>query len=151
MTVTFNIPVSLTVFKALTARLEEGQTHDDVLRELLQLDSPAEPERPNPLAHLEDISVGVARGISGPGNGFHSRGLWLPNGTQLRARYKQRLHEARIESGRWIDSSGNEHNSPSAAATAITSTNVNGLRFWEAKRPTDIGWRRLEAFVEDKR
>jgi hypothetical protein len=151
MPVTFNIPVGLAVFKALTAMLEEGQTHDDVLRELLQLDSPAEPEKANPFAHLEDISVHVARGIGGAASGFHSRGLWLPNGTQLRARYKGKLFEARIASGKWMDSAGKEHSSPSAAATAITSTNVNGLRFWEAKRPTDSGWRRLEAFVEDKR
>lgn len=151
MSVSFNIPVSLAVFKALTSKLEEGQTHDDVLRELLKLDSLAEPEKPNPFAHFEDFSVSVARGIGGAVNGFHSRGLWLPNGTQLRARYKGQLFKARIASGKWIDSAGEEHSSPSAAATAITSTNVNGLRFWEAKRPRDNGWRRLEAFVEDKR
>ena len=151
MAITFNIPVSLTVFKALTARLEEGQTHDDILRELLQLDSPAEPERHNPFAHFEEVSVGIARGIGGAMGGFHSRGLWLPSGTQLRSRYKGKLYEARIAGTKWLDSTGEEHSSPSAAATAITSTNVNGLRFWEAKRPTDSGWRRLEAFVEDKR
>lgn len=151
MSITFNIPVTLPVFKALTAMLEEGQTHDDVLRDLLKLDSPAEPEKPNPFAHLEEFSVNIARGIGGAVGGFHSRGLWLPNGTQLRARYKGQLFEAQIDSGKWIDSAGNEHNSPSAAASAVTSTNVNGLRFWDAKRPTDTGWRRLEAFVEDKR
>ena len=151
MPVTFNIPVSLTVFKALTALLEEGQTHDDILRDLLQLDSPAELEKPNPFAQFEEISSNLARGIGGAVGGFHSRGLWLPNGTLLRARYKGRLYEARIAEAKWIDSTGGEQSSPSAAATAITSTNVNGLRFWEAKRPTDNGWRRLEAFVTDKR
>lgn len=151
MAVTFNVPVGLAVFKALTARLEEGQTHDDVLRDLLQLESPAEPERPNPFAQFEEVTASVAQGIGGAVAGFHSRGLWLPNGTQLRARYKGQLHQAQIASGKWIDEDGVDHNSPSAAATAITSTNVNGLRFWEAKRPTDNGWRRLEAFVADKR
>jgi len=147
----FNIQVSLDVFKELTARLQEGQTHDDVVRELLELDSVAEPEPPNPFEHLDQFSTGIMRGLGGPASGFHSRGLWLPNGTQLRARYKQRLYQAQIADGKWVDSKGNEFSSPSAAATAITLTNVNGLRFWEAKRPTDNGWRRLEAFVADKR
>ena len=147
----FNILVSVDVFKALTAKLEEGRNHDDVIRELLELDSLAEPEPPNPFEHFERISTNLARGIGGAVGGFHSRGLWLPNGTELRARYKQRVYEARIADGQWIDADGNEHNSPSAAANSITSTTVNGLRFWEAKRPTDKGWRRLEAFVADKR
>lgn len=150
MIVKHSIQVSLAAYKALTAKLEEGQTYDDVIRELLQLDSDAEAEPPHPLSHFEDVTSGFVRGFVGPAGGFHSRGLWLPNGTELRARYKQQLYQARIEEGKWIDVDGNEHNSPSAAANAVTSTTVNGLRFWEAKRPTDGGWRRLEALVPDK-
>jgi hypothetical protein len=108
-------------------------------------------ERPNPFEHFDEITGNITRGLGGPEAGFYSRGLWLPNGTRLRARYKQRLFEARIADGKWVDTVGNEHTSPSAAAAAITSTNVNGLHFWEAKRPTDHGWRRLQAFVADKR
>ena len=37
MSASFNISVSLEVFKKLTAMLEEGQSHDDVIRELLRL------------------------------------------------------------------------------------------------------------------
>lgn len=151
MAVTFNIQVSLDVYKALTSRLEEGQTHDDIIRELLELDSVTELERPNPFEHVQEVTSTLARSLSGPGAGFYSRDLWLPNGTNLRARYKQRLYEARIADGKWIGSDGIEQTSPSAAASAITSTNVNGLHFWEAKRPTDNGWRRLQAFVADKR
>jgi hypothetical protein len=151
MPVSFNIQVSLAVFKALTSRLEEGQTHDDVIRELLELDSVTELEPPNPFERFEDITGNFTRSFGGPESGFYSRGLWLPNGTLLRARYKQRLYEARIADGKWLDADGNEHTSPSAAASAITSTNVNGLHFWEAQRPTDSGWRRLQAFVADKR
>ena len=151
MAVTFNIQVSLAVFKALTSRLEEGQTHDDIIRDLLELDSVTELEPPNPFESMQEVTSNFTRALGGPEAGFYSRGLWLPNGTLLRARYKQRLYEARIAQGKWIGSDGVEHGSPSAAATAITSTNVNGLHFWEAKRPTDNGWRRLQAFAADKR
>ena len=150
MIVQHSIKIGLAAYKALTARLEEGQTYDDVIRELLQLDSDAEPEPPRPFAHIDEVSSGFVRGFVGPAGGFHSRGLWLPNGTELRARYKQQLYQARIEDGKWIDFDGNEHSSPSAAANAVTATTVNGLRFWEGKRPTDGGWRRLEAFVPNK-
>jgi hypothetical protein len=146
----FPINVSLAVFKALTARLHEGQTHDDVIRDLLEIDSIAEPELPSPFEGVGAIAEAISRGMHARVGGFHSRGLWLPDGTQLRARYKQKLYSAEISGGQWIDDAGGEHPSPSAAASAITSTNVNGLRFWEAKRPTDNGWCRLEALAGGK-
>ena len=146
----FTIEVSLSVFKALTARLGEGQTHDDVIRDLLEIDSISEPELPNAFEGVGAIAEAISRGMNARIGGFHSRGLWLPDGTKLRARYKQQLHSAEISSGRWVDETGMDHPSPSAAASAITSTNVNGLRFWEAKRPMDNGWRRLEAFTGGK-
>lgn len=151
MTVTFSIQVSLPVFKALTARLEEGLTHDDIIRDLLRLDSPVEPEGGSAVQDVTTIfqdKLGeVLHEQSGRG-GFFSRGLWLPNGTQLRARYKQQEYLAEIRDNSWTDEGGRHHSSPSAAATAITGTNVNGLRFWEARRPTDTVWRRLDALVE---
>lgn len=149
MPTTYSVPVGLTVYKALTARLEEGLSYDDVLRELLALDSVVEPEPDDPLGLLE-FGDGFQRAIhaqSGRG-GFFSRGLWLPDGTRLRARYKQRQFLAEIREGNWVDESGRRHTSPSAAATSITHTNVNGLRFWEAMRPLDTVWRRLDALVK---
>ncbi|HEX8573511.1 MAG TPA: hypothetical protein VF759_12255 [Allosphingosinicella sp.] len=149
MPVSYSIQVGLTVYKALTARLEEGLSYDDVLRELLALDSVVEPEPDDPLG-LRELGDGIQRALhakSGKG-GFFSRGLWLPNGTRLRARYKQRQFLAEICDGNWVDEHGHRHTSPSAAATAITRTNVNGLRFWEAMRPLDPAWRRLDALVE---
>jgi hypothetical protein len=151
MSVTFSIQVSLQVFKALTARLEEGLTHDDIIRDLLRLDSPVEPEGRNAVSDVSAIfqdKLGeVLHEQSGRG-GFFSRGLWLPNGTRLRARYKQQEYLAEIRNNSWSDEEGRQQSSPSAAATAITGTNVNGLRFWEARRPTDTIWRRLDALVE---
>ena len=139
----YSIDVDLDVFKALTARIEEaGQDHNDVLRELLNLDSPTEAEPPeNIFGRLADT---LSRSYPVAPGQFYSRGLTLPTGTELRARYKGQQFSARIEDGRWLDSENREHSSPSAAARAITDTSVNGWRFWEAKRPGDQGWRRLD-------
>jgi len=137
----YQIDVDLEVFKALTAMLQaEGQDHNDVLRELLSLDSPIEEDAPEtPFSKLAE-AIAKSAGFSG----FYSRGLLLPNGTELRARYKGSQHSAKITHDLWLDSDGNPHSSPSAAAKAITGTSVNGWRFWEAKRPGDVSWRRLD-------
>ncbi|MCP2018974.1 MAG: hypothetical protein OSA41_14770 [Erythrobacter sp.] len=147
MSTKFNIDVSLDVFKLLTSRLEEGQTHDDVIRDLLELDSIVEPENPteHPLMTMADH---MTRSMQAKSNGFLSRNLWLPDGTELRARYKQKAYLAHIVDGEWVNPDGEVMSSPSAAASAITDTNVNGLRFWEAKRPTDRGWCRLDRLAE---
>lgn len=151
MSVLFEIKVTLPVFKALTARLEEGMSHDDVLRQLLNLESIVEPEQEqfyNALAQpISENITSVLHEQSGKG-GFYSRGLWLPNGTDLRARYKQREYRARIVDNAWLDERGKRQSSPSGAATTITGNNVNGLRFWEAKRPGDKSWRRLEILAQ---
>lgn len=147
MSVSFNISVSLPVYKELTRRLEEGLSHDDVIRDLLALDSPVEPE--NEIAVLTSLIAEGALRNFGIGNreGFHSRGLWLPNGTLLKARYKGNEFGGRIHSNRWLDEEDKVHTSPSAAAYAITNTNVNGLRFWEGRRPEDAVWRRLDVLA----
>lgn len=135
-----HIDIDFEVFKALTARREsENHTYNDVLRELLQLDSLHETVIEQPLQAAAEALIRPF--VTG---GFYSRGVNLPDGTLLRARYKQTEYTARIDGEKWIDSQGREHSSASAAAAAITGTNVNGLRFWEARRPSDSGWRRLE-------
>lgn len=138
----YQISVDLEVYKALTSRLQaEGQDHNAVIRELLHLDSPVEPEiEMSGFARLADF----ANPLSMAGSGFYSRGLLLPNGTVLRARYKGLEYTGHIRKNKWIDEQGKEHSSPSAAANAITGTTVNGWRFWEAKLPGQEGWRRLD-------
>ncbi|WP_088309290.1 DUF2924 domain-containing protein [Novosphingobium sp. B 225] len=145
------ISVSLAVFKALTERLtSDDQTFDDILRDLLQLDSPLEPEQAgaiqgallNQLAPLVEMSLKIQRG-----DGFVSRTLHLPNGTQLRARYKGQMYLAKITDNQWSSSDGSIQSSPSAAARAITGNSVNGLRFWEAMRPSDRNFIRLEKLL----
>lgn len=135
------VEIDFDVYKALTARREhEMHTYNDVLRNLLGLESIQEPEEAE--SPLQAASDSIARRLGM--FGFYSRGIHLPNGTMLRARYKQREHKARIVNDKWFDELEREHSSPSAAASAITGTNVNGLRFWEAKRPSDTAWLRLE-------
>jgi hypothetical protein len=144
----YQIDVDLDVFKALTARIDlDGQTHNDVLRELLVLDSPVEHDE----AHSPFLAAADALGRAAAAGAFYSRGLSLPNGTRLRSRYKGRFFEAEIRDGQWIADDGSIHDSPSAAATAITETNVNGLRFWEGMRPGDRGWRRLDVIRDISR
>lgn len=129
-----NVEIDFEVFKALTAlRTSETHTYNQVIRELLGLSSIVEaPTSSAPVPEQDDK------------RSFHSRDLTLPHGTQLRAVYKGHTYWAKIEDGRWIDLTGIEHNSPSAAAKDITRNNVNGLRFWQAKRPGDDEWASLE-------
>ncbi|HEX8512238.1 MAG TPA: hypothetical protein VF688_03950 [Allosphingosinicella sp.] len=124
------IDIDFEVFKALTSlRKRESHTYNDVLRELLKL-KPSGDESP--------ASVALSKGLLLRG------GLFLPDGTRLRVTYRGIEYLAEIKNGRWVDQAGTEHASPSAAAQHITKTNVNGWRFWEAKRPSDVDWRKLD-------
>lgn len=127
------IDVDFEVWKALTLRRKsEGHSYNDVLRELLQLT-----ETPAVLARAK--TDGTEK------NGRALGGRFLPNGTRLRSNYKGEWHHAEIVKGALIGSNGLPYDSASAAARAITNTNVNGLTFWEAKRPSDSDWRKLVA------
>lgn len=127
------IEIDFDVWKTLTAmRSGEDVSYNDVLRSMLNLDK----------------STALAKNSTeqnySPLRDFQSRNLVLPDGTLLRAKYKGRMFNARIIDGRWVDEEGKEHSSPSSAAGAITGTTVNGLRFWEGRRP-DLGvWHRLD-------
>lgn len=129
------IDIDFEVFKALTAlRTHEGHSYNEVLRELLGLQAGGRETPTAPKAETGKRS-------------FESRDLSLPHGTLLRATYKGRAYTARIDDGRWIDENDVEHGSPSAAARHITDNNVNGLRFWQGKRPSDDSWLNLDVLV----
>jgi hypothetical protein len=144
------IEIDLDVYKALTLRLEhEKQTLNDVLREMLDLHSIVEPiDFAEESRQAAPESVALASQVAANSlvyqPGFSSRGLFLPNGTALRARYKGQEFRARIENSLWIDHENNRQHSPTAAAKVITGNSVNGWRFWEAWRPGDEKWRRLD-------
>lgn len=83
--------------------------------------------------------------------GRYAGGLWLgdthfPEGTQFRANYKGQTYVAEVRDGKWLDQNGNQRNSPSEAASAITGNNVNGWRFWSVQIPDDPTWRKLDEF-----
>ncbi len=139
------IDIDFEVFKELTARRRsESHTYNEVIRELLDIDNGSTTyELPSALqaaANLRD----VFKNLNGPSKGFAMRGLQLPNGTLLRAIYKGKSFSAKITDGNWVNDEGTKFSSPSAAASAITQNNVNGWRFWEAKRPSDSDWRTLD-------
>lgn len=124
------VEIDFEVYKELTARrATEATTYNDVIRDLLGLD--AEPE-------VADAQVPGAGGLE-------MKGVFLPNGTQLRVTYKGQTYTAEIKDGAWIGSDGVRRNTPSDAACAITQTNVNGWRFWHVKRPNDKGWKVLNS------
>ncbi|MCM8731774.1 DUF4357 domain-containing protein [Hephaestia sp. GCM10023244] len=131
-----SIDIDFDVFKELTARrAHEGHTYNDVLRELLGLAR----RKPNP-----SEAVSCASSQDRERRGFALRGGELPHGTQLRAIYKGEEFRAIIEDGEWLDRNRKSQSSPSAAAKDVTGTNVNGLRFWHAKRPSDREFLRLD-------
>jgi hypothetical protein len=124
------VDIDFDVYKELTARrATEATTYNDVIRDLLGLD--AEPE--------------VADAPGGRSGGLEMKGVFLPNGTQLRVTYKGQTYAAEIKDGAWIGGDGVRRNTPSDAACAITQTNVNGWRFWKVKRPSDTSWKVLNS------
>ena len=140
------IEIDFDVFKALTSRRRsESHTYNEVIRELLDIDRGSTVHEDPPFLKVTNAIANSLAIANGPTKGFALRGLLLPNGTLLRAIHKGRTFEAQIEEGKWINSDGTVYNSPSAAASAVTNNNVNGWRFWKAKRPSDSEWRLLDA------
>jgi hypothetical protein len=137
------IEIDFEVFKALTARLEsETDTYNEAIRRLLRLPASETALLPGEF----DVP-----GLPAPGNALSpfAGGVWFsnvyfPNGTMFRATYKGKTYRARVQDSQWIDELGIVRTSPSDAASAITQTNVNGWRFWFAKRPHDEDWQRLD-------
>jgi hypothetical protein len=126
------IDIDCEVFKSLSAlRENESDTYNDVVRRLLKLDPVQPPESP---------PAGEAP------TGYMAGGRHLPNGTQLQATYKGKEYSAEVVSGRIVSRGGKPFNSLSAAAKDITGNNVNGLRFWKARRPSDTQWVMVAGF-----
>ena len=145
-----HIEIDFEVFKALTARRrDESHTYNEVIRELLDIDSGSAVHKPAPLRENGMITIAeFANAGRAATSGFATRGLFLPNGTLFRATHKGSSYGARIVDGKWLNEEGTEHGSPSAAASAITGNNVNGWRFWQAKRPSDTEWRTLDGLMK---
>ncbi|HEX2811858.1 MAG TPA: hypothetical protein VHO04_04160 [Sphingopyxis sp.] len=140
-----HIDIDFDVFKALTAhRASEEDSYNDVLRRLLGL-SEIEATLVGLQDQLKPTGLDkVAAALTGNLIGAWIGNVFLPEGTKLRATYKGRTFRAEITNEVWTDETGNIRQSPSEAAGAISGTNVNGWKFWYAKRPSDEDWHRLD-------
>jgi len=158
------VDIDFEVYKALTAlRQNETDSYNAVLRRMLKLQTPnalSPIAQSQPRSVLDGITageptnalaaVGKGRVTAAPrfnallGNGALFDGIFFPNGTLFRATYKGELFSAEIGDGQWIGSDGIVRTSPSAAAGAISNTNVNGWRFWFYKGPGEASWKRLD-------
>jgi hypothetical protein len=159
------IEIDFDVYKALTSmRQNEADSYNAVLRRMLKL--PVQNALNSAAAGvLTSANDRLARGNS-PTNALAARaegrewdtvrnalladGAWFdntlfPNGTRFRAIYKGKTYTAEIRDGCWIGSDGIVRTSPSAAAGAISNTNVNGWRFWHGLLPGESNWQRLDA------
>ena len=150
------IEIDFDVFKALTAqRKSELDTYNNVVRRLLGL-----PDKGAMLAEVirnhgrPNSEIGTsAMGLFGLSLDVEKAlpGIWygnvhFPEETKFRATYKGQTYLAEIKGGKWVDGDGIVRRSPSDAAGAISGTNVNGWRFWQAQRPGEQGWHRLDEF-----
>jgi hypothetical protein len=137
------IPIDFDVFQHLTQRLKGPyEDYNEVIRRLLNLPDSVAEMLPG---EIDRPGLPVPTNALAPQNG----GAWfsnvyLPNGTLFRATYKGKTHRAWINNSQWVDDLGNIRTSPSDAASAITGNNVNGWRFWFARRPTDEDWQRMD-------
>ena len=126
------VEVDFDVFKALTIRrTSEIVTCNDVLRELLDL-PPAE-------------NTAKEQGPVDRGDGWRGKGVLLPNGTDIRAKYKGEVHTGKVENGALVVNS-KRYGTPSAAASSITGGSINGWNFWQANLPGQSGWRVIASF-----
>ena len=125
------VEVDFDVFKQLTMRrTTEYVSYNDVLRELLGLgQGSASPSSESAKSSPEDW---VAKGVR------------FPVGTDFRANYKGKVHVARSDGGS-LSLNGKQYDSPSAAAMAVTSSPVNGWRFWECRLPGKSSWQLIES------
>ncbi len=101
----------------------------------------------NTLASSKEISSVNEIIKARPSNNSNSSGgSWIvknvafPNGTMFRAAHKGRIFRGEVKDGILVLSDGSEFSSPSAAATHITHTEINGWKFWECRFPEGADW-----------
>jgi len=130
------IEIDFEVFKELTnKRRTEKETYNDVLRELLGL---------NTLTSTQPSNSQQS------GKEWVAKGIHFPSGTEFRAFYKGKIHNAIVRDGA-LFLNGIPYNSPSAAAISITNNSVNGWIFWECRFAGDNNWKLLKTIKELKR
>jgi hypothetical protein len=127
----YPIEVDFEVYKQLTLRrATEDVTYNAVLRELLGLE-------------LENVALLKATDNTSSED-WIAKGVRVPAGTEFRARYKGKLHTARVEGGALV-LAGRRYTSPSPAAMSITGNSLNGWDFWECRLPGKSTWQLMNS------
>jgi hypothetical protein len=141
-----SIDIDFDVFKALTTRRATPETtENDILRELLGLESGEDTDSKNTCqtlsgsvpansSKLENNEVSTSTGFP-----WVWKGVSFPHGTEFRASHRGRYYYASVNNGALVYG-GNRYKAPSTAGTAITGTSVNGWRFWKCKLPGERNW-----------
>lgn len=121
------IEVDFDVYKELIfLRASKDVTFNDVIRSLLRKNKEASTSRPNAPVINED--------------NWYVKGVTFPVGTEFRATYKGKVHMGAVHGGALVVD-GKKYHSPSAAARAITNTNLNGWGFWQCRLPGEVQWK----------
>ena len=124
------IDVDFEVWKKLTVlRKGEHDTYNEVIRRLLKLGKAKPEDEP---------------GNTG-GTPWITKGVTIPHGTEFRFSHKGTLHTGTANEGALQLADGRRFSSPSAAAVAITGTNVNGWRAWECRLPGSSQWVQMDS------
>lgn len=123
---TTSIEIDLDIYKLIQAeRKSFDETDNEILRRLLKL-------RPREVSDLEEGGLHIGYGV------------FLPNGTLLKRKYKGVLYEAPVKEGKiWVK--GKSFTSPSGAAVEVTGSAVNGWQFWAVQRPEEKTYPKLSA------
>lgn len=123
------VEIDFEVFKALTAmRVSESTTYNDVLRRMLNLPDAA--PTPTPAGSVT-------------GRSFIAEGVEFPHGTEFRMRHKGRWFTAKVSDGSLVQN-GKGYPSVSKPACEITSTSVNGWKYWECRFPGHSDWQSID-------
>jgi hypothetical protein len=122
------IEIDLDLYKLIEAERQSfDESENDILRRLLNLEQKQTPI----VKHSGSQGVDIGSGV------------FLPDGTILKKRFKGNLYEFKVENGKiWVNGKG--YTSASGAAVAVTGSSVNGWIFWKVKRPDDIDFRLLD-------
>ena len=133
MAETRTIEIDFDVHKLIeTERQSFAETPNAVLRRLFKLGRPSQSEG------------GTDSGDPRRG-AWTSKGVTLPEGTELRMTYRGREHRGVIRDSAWLVE-GVRYKSPSAAAGGVARTksgappSLDGWKYWQVKRPGDAGW-----------
>ena len=125
------IEIDFDVHKKIESeRTSFSDSANDELRRLLRIG-----------AAKDQVSLELSRSWS-------DMGVVLPHGTQVRMSYNGRTHSGLICDGKWVVE-GKEHSKPSPAASAVAvtkrgrKTQLDGWKYWEAKRPGDDDWQSI--------